>query len=391
MTIPRQHAQPAVLEIGFRPFFLLAGLWAVLAMAGWLMMVRGVFTLPTAFGQTTWHAHEMLFGYVAAVMTGFVLTAIPNWTGRVPLQGTPLAWLAALWAAGRLAVAFSASIGVVIAAIIDVAFLAMVIAIVVREIVAGRNWRNLPVVILFAVALLANILIHAGSLGAPEMGALGLRLAIAIILVLITLIGGRIVPSFTGNWLRQRNAQHLPIEFGRYDLVTLSITVLALAAWVGAPDNGGANGLMLVAAALQAIRLGRWRGWATLRQPLVWVLHLGYAWVPVGLALVGLAHWTPALEGGAALHALTAGAMGTMTLAVMTRATLGHTGRELTAGPATTAAYLLLTLSVLARIAASVFSATSVPLLGASAALWIAAFTLYLLVYAPMQTRQRIG
>ena len=375
-----------LLSAGFRPFFLAAGLWAAIVMAVWLAMLRGAIELPTAFAPTSWHVHELLFGFVVAAIAGFLLTAIPNWTGRLPLQGWPLAGLVLLWLAGRVAVAISAWIGPVLAAAVDLAFLAGFAAVVGREILAGRNWRNLPVVIVLGLLTLSNAMLHAGALDDAEWEAAGKRLAVAIVAMLISLIGGRIIPSFTTNWLRRRNAAELPAPFGRFDVATMGVSALALAGWVVLELNPTTGAGLIVAAALHAVRLARWQGAATRAEPLLWILHLGYAWLPIGLLLLGCAAWVPDLR-TSALHALTAGAMGTMILAVMTRATLGHTKRELTADRGTVTVYALAMLAAAVRSIAPFLGGGYMPALDLAAALWIAAFGLFVFLYAPFFLR----
>jgi uncharacterized protein involved in response to NO len=380
----RSFTGPAVFSQGFRPFFLLAGIWAAAALALSFGMFQGWIALPTAFGVVEWHYHEMLFGYVAAAIAGFLLTAIPNWTGGLPLQGAPLIGLVALWIAGRVAVMGSDWIGAGAAAVIDLGFLVVLGGVTVRQIVSGRNWRNLPPVLAIALLLVFNALSHAAALGLVDADGVARRGGIAVVVMLIALIGGRVIPSFTRNWLVKRQAEALPASFDGFDRVALATTLLALGIWAVAPDNNVAAALAAVAAAVNLARLMRWQGIATRPEPLLWVLHLGYLWIPVGLALLAASQWWPSIPSGAAVHALTAGGFGTMTLAVMSRATLGHTGRALTAGPGLTAAFVLVTCAALARVLASLFDAAYQPLLTIAAAGWIAAFLCYLTVCGPM-------
>ena len=381
-SVPRYRATaaPALFSQGFRPFFLAGAAWSAMAVALWLPMFEGRLPLPTAFDPLTWHAHEMLFGFVAAVIAGFLLTAIPNWTGRLPLQGAPLIGLCALWLLGRIAVAASSIVGPLAAALCDLSFLAALLALVLRELLAGRNWRNLPMPAALAVLLVANALIHGEALGWSESGAEGKRLAIAVVTLLIALIGGRIVPSFTRNWLARRGAGGLPAVFGAFDRACLLITGAALLLWVFVPDEF-VTGLALIAAGIaNAVRLARWHGRDTGPEPLVWVLHLGFAGVPAGLLLLGLAplaDWSTT----AGLHALSTGAFGTMTLAVMTRASLGHTGREVTAGRAGLAIYVAVTAAAVLRIAAAMLPLHSLLLFGASGVCWVAAFGGFAIAY----------
>jgi uncharacterized protein involved in response to NO len=377
----RDYAGPALFSYGFRPFFLAAGLWALLSIPLWLHQYNGDIALPTHFAALDWHIHEMLYGYVAASVAGFLLTAIPNWTGRLPVSGWPLAALALLWLAGRAAILFSAAIGGLAAAVIDVAFLAALAAVAAREIVAGKNWRNLRVLIVLGLLIAANIVFHAEVLltGAANYG---IRIAIAAIILLISLIGGRIVPSFTGNWLARNNPGRRPAPFSRFDMVTIAASALALIAWVAVPAHAVSGALLLIAGCLQIARLARWAGDRAFADRLVLVLHIGYAFVPLGFLLIGASAFIAAVLASAGIHAWTAGAIGLMTLAVMTRATLGHTGRPLQAGAGTQAIYALVLVSALLRIAAALVP--SMTLIEAAGICWIAGFALFVLLYAPL-------
>ncbi|MER9845470.1 NnrS family protein [Mesorhizobium australicum] len=375
----RSYSGPAVLSFGFRPFFLLGSLYAALSILLWLPMYAGELVAHSAFVPVDWHIHEMLFGYLPAIVTGFLLTAIPNWTGRLPVRGPPLLALVVLWLAGRAAVFFSADIGWQAAAVIDGAFLIAVAAAAAREIVAGRNWRKLKVLLPLAVLAGANGAFHieAHLQGTSDISR---RLGMAAAIMLISLIGGRIIPSFTRNWLVRENPGRLPAPFDRFDIASLAISAVALGAWSFAPDNSVSGMLMAVAALCQAWRLSRWAGERTLRDPLVLILHLAYAFVPVGLALVSASIFFPdAVPAAAGLHALGTGAVGAMTLAVMTRATLGHTGRALKAGTGASSIFVAVLLAGSLRIlAAFVPSGAVIDIAGAG---WVAAFSGFILVY----------
>ena len=389
-AIPRYRATraPALLHQGFRPFFLGAGLWAALAMVLWIAQLHGTPILPKALSPAVWHANAMLFGYLGAAVAGFLLTAVPNWTGRMPLQGAPLAALAGLWLAGRVAVLAVDEIGFAAAAAIDVAFLVLLGLVLGREILAGRNWRNAPVLGGIGVLALAHLLFWLGAAGILPSGW-GERLAIATFTLLIVLIGGRIVPSFTRNWLAKRISKPNVTAANEWDRALVIGTGFALAAWIVAPSHPITAVLCGLAAIGNLWRITRWRGLATWREPLLLVLHLGYLWVPVGLALIAATPWVSAMTGTMALHALTAGAMGTMPLAVMTRASRGHTGRLLQADTATSAVFLAVLAAAVLRLAAPLWPAQYVTLLGLSAALWILAFGLFCLAYGPMLMRAR--
>jgi len=393
MPIPRYrpHHGTALFSAGFRPFFLCAAAWAALAIPLWLATFAGAVEIPTALTPATWHVHEMIFGYGAATVAGFLLTAIPNWTGRMPLQGRPLMLLVALWLVGRVAVLVSERIGgAPFAAIADLAFPLVFVAVVAREIAVGRNWRNLPMVVALALLFAGNALVHVEALGWSETAALGNRLGIATLLMLISLVGGRIVPSFTRNWLVKRQPDAaVPASFDAIDRVALALTALALVAWVAVPDTAIAAAVELAAGLALALRLARWRGGGTWREPLLLVLHVGYGWLALGFILLALSRLVPSLPPTAALHALTAGAIGTMTLAVMTRASLGHTGRALTAGSGTIAIYALVSLSALLRLAAPFGGSQYLLLLSLAGAAWVAAFGLFVVIYSPALTQPR--
>jgi uncharacterized protein involved in response to NO len=382
---------PTILSAGFRPFFLAAAIWAAIAIPLWLAMFAGAVELPRALAPSTWHVHEMNFGYAAATIAGFLLTAIPNWTGRMPLQGTPLGALVGLWALGRLAVLFSAYIGPIATAVLDLAFPAAFLAAVGHEIAAGRNWRNLPMVAALAALLGGNLLVHLEAMRVAATAGTGNRLGIAAVLMLISFIGGRIVPSFTRNWIsKQPDHAGLPAAFDRVDRAALVITAIALLLFVIAPAAAVSGIAELGAGLALGFRFARWRGPAALREPLLWVLHLGYAWLACGLGLLGLDTLVHFWLETAVLHALTVGAIGTMTLAVMTRATLGHTGRPLTAGPVTTSIYALVTAAAVLRLVSPAAGAHYLAMLALAGAMWSAAFALFVVVYGRALTYPRV-
>ncbi|MGD9868080.1 MAG: NnrS family protein [Hyphomicrobiales bacterium] len=372
----------AVLSRGFRPFFLLGALHAGLLVPAWLAILNTGLALPGALDGLSWHVHEMIYGYLAAVVAGFVLTAVPNWTGRLPVAGRPLLMLVALWAAGRIAV--NLPIPVAVAAVVDAGFLLVLAAMLWREIAAGRNWRNLPVCVLVTIFALSNVLFHAGP-AVPELAGIGERMALAVMALLIGLIGGRITPSFTRNWMARLNVEPLPAPFGRFDQLTMAASAIALAGWVLQPEAKITGAMLVGSGVMHVIRLLRWHGEKTLREPLVAILHLGYAWLAAALLLMGLAVFFPAaIDSSTALHSLTAGAIGTMTLAVMTRASRGHTGRELTADAATIAIYTLVTAGALFRVCAGLIPGSYDTLLLAGGIAWSAAFLAFVASYGPM-------
>lgn len=382
---------PAILTYGFRPFFLGAALWALLAMVLWVPMLAGGLTLPTAFDPVSWHAHEFMFGYVSAVVGGFLLTAVPNWSGRLPVVGWPLAGLVALWLLGRVAVAFSAGWPPLAIAVLDLAGMATLWAYLAREIILGRNWKNLVVLVILSVLILGNAVFHwEAAHGAYAAAGLGLRIGLGAGIMLIVLIGGRIVPSFTRNWLVKAGVSARPAPMGTLDKLAVLITVLAIGLWVLAPTLPAAGVLLLLCAAIQSVRLWRWRGWYARREPLVWILHLAYGFIPLGALAIGLSIlWPDALGGVAAQHLWMAGAIGTMTVAVMTRATLGHTGQALIANRGTVLIYAAIVGAVLARFMAGGAPDYAMGLYNLAGALWCLCFLAFALVYGPALLRPR--
>jgi len=386
----RRSWQPAVLTYAFRPMFLAAGSWAIVAIAIWFAMFLGYLRLPTRFDPLTWHIHEMLFGFVMASVAGFLLTAIPNWTSRLPVRGYPLAVLAGLWLLGRLACLISADLPAWLAIVADLSFPVVLLAVAAREIIVGRNWRNLPMTAPFAVFIIADVLMHLESIGISVPAGLGWRLGLAAPILLISVIGGRIIPSFTRNWLFKRHSMRLPVTLSTIDEASIALLCAGLVLWAVFPDFGVAGVILVIASLVNAWRLARWAGRRTWAEPLLFILHVGYAWLVLGIGLLGLSILGAGVPVASAIHALTAGAIGIMILAVMPRVTLGHTGRDLTANRATVAIFVLINAAGIARVCASWHPNGMMILLALSAACWIAAFGLFEIVYGPMLlTRQR--
>lgn len=379
---PRVYQGWPLLAGAFRPFFLLGSIYAGLAILVWLPVFYGELTLTSALAPRDWHVHEMLYGYLPAVITGFLFTAIPNWTGRLPIQGTPLLALVIVWIAGRLCVTFSAHTGWQAAMLVDASFLLLVAAAAAREILAGRNWRNLNVVMLVVLLFAGNVAFHleAHFHGAAETG---IRIGIAVVVLLLSLIGGRIIPSFTRNWLVRENPGRLPVPFGRFDMMVVAVSALTLASWVVSSTSHFTGAALAFAGLLHLVRLGRWAGDRTFRERMLLILHVGYAFVPFGF-LLNAASAFDLVPPGAGIHAWMAGAAGTMTLAVMSRATLGHTGQQLTASRATQAIYAAIIVAALARICAVIEPAHSEPLLHVAAFAWAAAFLGFAIAFGPL-------
>ncbi|EJJ26300.1 NnrS family protein [Rhizobium sp. CF142] len=373
---------PILFSYGFRPFFLASALWAIASIDLWMAYLS--FGVPVAldYGTLYWHAHEMLFGFAPAVLAGFLLTAIPNWTGRLPIAGRPLAILFSIWCAGRIAMLLTGSIGVVLATAVDSLFLPVMLLICAREVVAGKKWKDLKVIAGLFILSLANVLFHIEVIkgAGPEPA---IRFGIGAYVLLVTIVGGRILPSFTRNWINQFGRTDFPVPYNSFDAATIIIGAVAFVLWACASDSRATCGTAGVAAVLNMIRLGRWRGWTTWPEPILAVLHATFLFVPVGFAAISLqaSGWLPEM---AVLHIFAIGTISLMMLAVMTRATRGHTGRKLKSSRMTNISYGLLGGVALVRPLAELVPALSTEILAVAAIGWTAAFGLFVLEHAPL-------
>lgn len=379
---------PAFLSYGFRPFFLSASLFSGLAVPVWVLVFAGASGADFLYPAREWHVHEMLFGFLPAVMTGFLLTAVPNWTGRVPLRGQPLFWLLTLWVVGRLLMAWPWPTPVVAAAV-DGSFLVVLASLLWRELTAAGTWGQAPIAVLISLYAGANVLFHATALSGSST-ALPERLVLALLMLLLSLIGGRLAPNFTREFLLQQSVSTFPAPFSRFDGLSIGLVVLASLAWIVVPKSPIAGGLFVAAGVIHFIRLSRWRGWMTWREPLVLILHVGYGWLALSMVALGCALFGFGLQLASAAHVLTTGAVGSMTLAVMTRASLGHTGRERHAALMTVVIYVMVNVGALLRVLVpSPDAPTSLThvWLALSTAGWSGAYLLFVLVYGPYLAR----
>ncbi|WP_035725707.1 NnrS family protein [Bradyrhizobium murdochi] len=376
----RDYQGPALFSYGFRPFFFFGSVYAGAIMLVWLPAFYGQLQLSTAFAPRDWHVHEMLFGYTAAVVAGFLLTAVPNWTGRLPLQGRPLVVLFSTWVAGRIAVSISAWIGWGPAAAIESLFLILLAAAAGREIIAGRKWGNLKIVVIISLLAAGNLAFHfeAHLSGLAENAT---RVGVAMVIILIALIGGRVIPSFTRNWLARQVPGHMPSPFGRFDVLTMVLTVFVLALWAARPLDRTTGWLLVACGFMHIVRLLRWAGYRTWADRLVLIMHVAYAFVPAGFILSALSA-LDLIAPSAGIHAWTGGAIGAMTLAVMSRATLGHTGRRLEASPATHMIYASVIVAALARVGAVLEVDHTEVLLAVAGIAWATAFLGFAAAYS---------
>ncbi|TNF88756.1 MAG: NnrS family protein [Gammaproteobacteria bacterium] len=384
---PVSRTYPALLAYGFRPFFLLAGVHAAIAIPLWIAVVYGLELPPTAVPAPVWHAHEMLYGFIAAAMAGFLLTAVPSWTNRRGYAGAPLAMLVLLWLAGRMLMTIPMDLPALLVAAIDLAFVPALALTILPALLRSGNRRNLVFIGMLAILFSSNLHFHLA--GAVESAPL--LLGINAVLFLVTLLGGRVVPAFTSAGLKQLGLEARLRRYQPLDKTALFAVGAVLVVDLILPATLVAAAFAALAAVLLAAQLGHWQGHRTLSMPIVWVLHLAYAWLPICLALKAATLMGLPISGSSWLHAATAGAMATMIIGIMSRAALGHTGRPLVTPAAVVIAYLLLTAAALVRVfGPMLLPAAGIPWLPLAALLWCLAFLLYVVVYAPILCKPRI-
>ncbi len=393
----RDRAQPSpwdapVWSRGFRPFFLLVGIYGCGGMLAWIGMLLGVVPAPGWLGPTAWHGHEMLFGVVTGAIAGFLLTSVPVWTGTQAVARGPLAALAGVWVAGRLVMIGAGALPHAAVAAVDLLFLPALAGAIAGPLLGARAVRNLGFVPILLVLFASNLTMHAQAVGLIASGASGgLRVGVDLVVLLIVIVGGRITPSFTANALLRSGIVSTVSSRPWLDRAAIASVVLVAALDVAAPRTPLGGCAELLAGAAVAGRMLGWQSLRTAHDPLLWSLHVGYAWIPVGLVLVGVGDLTPAVPPLVGLHALTAGAMGTMILAVMTRVSLGHTGRPLALPRGAAAAYGLVSAGALVRTAGPILApGLPLPMLAVAGALWGGAFGLFVLRYWRILTQPRV-
>jgi len=380
-----------LLGYGFRSFFLLASLYAPLAVLAWLLVLMGAAPDPAYMGGPLLHGHEMVFGFILAGVLGFLTTALPNFAGATPITGPPLALLAGVWLAGRLALRAADLLPPLAVAGADLALIPVAFLLLSRSLPHGSGKRAAAFLLLFLVFEVANALTHLEAIGwTNDTGQTGVRLGIYAALVLIALIGGRIIPSFTANALRATGARRLLASFAVLDAVAIGSTAAVAAADLIVGQGWLVGVAALLAGLAHVARLSFWRGLQTWRDPLLFILHVGYGWLAIGFVLLAGSELSTLIPASAALHALTVGCVGTMMMAVMSRAALGHTGRPLVAHPLTVLAYALVSIAAFLRIAVGLLPDLWMEILAGAAASWIVAFGLFLVVYAPILLGPRI-
>lgn len=385
-----------VFHNGFRPFFLGGAVFAAVAVALWVAVITGLLSSASISNPLDWHAHEMVFGFFGAILGGFLLTAMPSWSNQPPITGPRLRFLFLTWVAGRLSMllflfgnpdVLTVALGV---AAVDLLYPVLLVIYAVGQVSKAPAIHNFPVVFMVGLLAVADSVFHL----APLIGTLrsqGPHLGLAVAAVLIALIGGRVIPNFTRNWLQQRQSPLVPASFGKFDMVAVVATVLGMVGWLVVPDFTGTGIVLAVAALLGVVRLGRWHGIHTFAQPLVFILHLGYLWLVAGLAALAVSVLLPNIFPAAtALHVLTTGAIGTMVLAIMTRATRGHTGRPLLADGVTVLIYALVNLGAILRVAAPFLPVDYALGIALSGLIWSAAFVVFAIAYGPWLVKPRV-
>ncbi len=382
-------ARFALFDKGFRPFFLLAAAYAVLAVPCWLLAMRGGFQPGGCFGAMQWHAHEMLFGFSMAVIGGFLLTAVSNWTGRETARGGWLAVLGALWICGRMSLFWADSLPRLAPLLLDLSFPVGLALACARPILLTKNRRNYGFIAMLAALSLGSLMAH---LAALEHNGVAVRRAhqatLDLVLVMIAVMSGRVIPMFTRNALRLEWVRSLP-RWERAGVVALVLLlacdVCAAPSWVSAVVAGGASLLLL-------LRMRHWGTWETRATPLLWVLHLGSGWLSLGLGLRAASAFWPQIPAGSAVHALTAGAIGTLTLGMMARVSLGHTGRLIHATSRDALAFALVIGAGLVRVVAPMLPLSALmSALELAAGLWSLAFAMFLVGAFRILISPRIG
>jgi uncharacterized protein involved in response to NO len=378
---------PALFALGFRPFYLAAAGLAVAWIPLWVAVWHGHLALPTGFSPLAWHTHEMLFGFTSAVLVGFLLTAIPNWTGRPTITGAPLAGLVVLWIEGRVLMLTGADLPWQVVAAVDVAFLPLAAAAMLPPLVATRNRRNIAFPFVLIAGALANLALHLDAAGVVTIGAEVTRGVLGAMMVILVVMGGRVIPFFTKNRLGGaagvRNDKRL-------DIMATAATVVAVVLSVTAPLTIMSGLAALAAAVLLVARALPWKTWATRKVPMLWVLHVGHAWIATALFLRAGLDFGFDLPASAADHAFTIGGIGVLTLGMMARTARGHTGRPIEATRLMTAAFTIINLAALVRVLGPIAAPDVHAIIGVSAILWALAFLLYLIEYVPILAGARI-
>ncbi len=381
----RISSRPALFDYGFRPFFLLCGCFAIAVIPIWLYRFAHAATPFGSLPAMYWHSHEMLYGFVLAAVAGFLLTAVPSWTGSRGFAGRPLMIVVGLWVLGRVAMSTVGAVPFWLSAVAELALIPALLALLAPPIFRHAN-RNVPLLgVITVLWLIDGAFMVALDRGDAALAGGAMRLAIDFVLILVTVIAGRIVPAFTANALRKRGETASTVTRRPVEIAVIGVMVAIAIVDAFAPDSMWSGALAALAALAHIIRLSGWRSFRTGGEPILWVMHVAYAWLPVGLALKACALLASAQWAMKWQHALTSGVLSTMILAVMTRVALGHTGRPLAVSRAIAVAYVLLTVSTVLRVfGISLFPGHYLLTVSVSGLAWMLCFAIFVVVYAPI-------
>ncbi len=378
---------------GFKPFFFGSAMIALINIIIWVGYLSGYVEIYSLFAPVEWHLHEMIFGFIGAAIAGFLLTAIPNWTGRPALKGLNLFSLFVLWILGRFAVFYSEYTGAYFTAILDLPYLYILFLYIFREISFQGNRRNYPIALLILLLAIANTLMHVEQIWHINSFEYGYRLSISLLCILIMLIGGRVIPNFTRNWLKSQslslNASQLPPIMNKFDIICILTSILTLLLWIFMAQHIITGMLLMVAGGLNFARLSRWKIQNIYQNPILIILQIAFAWLALGLLLLGYFITIEHQQLDIAMHAITVGAFTTMIISIMTRASLGHTGQKIIASKLTIFIYILINLSVVTRLIAPISDVFYDHFLYFSGVVWSLTFILFIYQYIPYYLLQK--
>ncbi len=377
----------ALFFLGFRPFFSMAGISAILLMLLWIPFFSGHLSLNSHYGVIGWHAHEMLFGYSLAVIAGFLLTAVRNWTSMETPSGVHLIGLAAIWLAGRLLSSIDLGQPAWLTMAVDLSFAPLVMISLAKQLMAARVMRNMAFLVILSLFTIANLLVHLQAIGVANTSALGIQMGLSLVILVIVVLGGRVIPFFTRNPLPGME----PKQWPAVEIAAVAGVVAVIFADLFQLPSMLIAGLSIAVGLLHYLRLSGWYDKRIWNHPIVWVLHVAYAWIATGFILKGLSGFQ-LVSTSAATHAFTVGGVGMITLGMMGRVSLGHTGRMLELPKLTVLGIFILALAAVIRVAAGfeVFGASYSMLINTSAALWIIAFAFFSYNYIPYLIKPRI-
>lgn len=387
----KPKAVPTLLAHPFRPFFLLVGIYATALIFGWIAFLFGGWPIPVGWSPLQWHSHEMLYGFVTAAIAGFLLTAMTNWTGARPLQGTGLLCLLLLWLAGRVVMWFAGWLPGWLVAVVDLAFLPVLAMYVAYVLISHHNRRNLILIAVLSLLFIGNLHMQIGfATGNTGLLQTGQSLGLNLITALIVIIAGRITPAFSANWMRATGRDPGSVKiFRKLEFISLgSVILLLLVDWLPLPIQA-VGAAALLAGAANGARLAGWAGWKTAREPLLWILHLAYLWVVIALLLRGASAFTDFIAPTVWQHALGVGGIATLILGVMTRVAYGHTGRTLRLPRFAIIIYIAIISAAVLRLLAATGTLDYRLGISLSALAWLLAFGLFVVLYGPILASAR--